>query len=79
MHFAATGGSAEVVGAIYDMAPSVIDVKVCTVHFMLWHACLFFAGGNQLLFATSVCLGTYGANCLFVRQTIRLLFLNYHR
>lgn len=28
LHFAATGGSAGVVGAILDMAPSVIDSKV---------------------------------------------------
>lgn len=28
LHFAATGGSAEVVSAIFDMAPSVINSKV---------------------------------------------------
>lgn len=28
LHFAATGGSAEVVGAIFDMAPTVINSKV---------------------------------------------------
>ena len=35
LHFAATGGSAAVVGEIFDMAPSVIDYKVNHPSFFL--------------------------------------------
>lgn len=58
LHFAATGGSAEVVGEIFDMAPSVIDYKVpggTLLYYVFLYGTLFVASLiNSLITAAHI-------------------------